>query len=101
MNVVKNFFKNQMEMVHDIHLHKAIRVGKGKDRPILISLANPSDKGTIFANVKNLQGKKGVKNRPYRIENHLTANEKEKRKKIRDFKWRNKQSTAEQVAMSV
>ena len=101
MTVVKNFFKEILGLVHDIHMKKAFRIGKGKNRAIKVILSNPGDKGLIYANVKKLQGKKGVNEKPYRIEDQLLPAEREERKRVREFKWRNKQSTAEQVAMSV
>ena len=57
--VVKNFFKNELSLVHDVQIRRAHRLGKGKFRPIKVILQNADDKGLIYSNVKKLQGKKG------------------------------------------
>ena len=50
---------------------------------------------------KNCRAKKGVNDKPYRIEDELTPKEREIKRRNRNLKWRNKVTAAEQVEMSV
>ena len=97
----KSFFKNQMNLVHDIHIRSAHRVGRGKNRPMKIVLVNASDKGHIYSNVCNLQGKKSANGKPFKIDDQLPARLHECKQKNQHFIWKNKRSTAEKIALSV
>ena len=66
-----------------------------------MALNNNSDKKYIFSNVTKLQGKKGVNDKAYRIDNQLPPKMREAKKKNRNFIWRNKKSVAEKLSMSV
>ena len=50
---------------------KVHQIGKGKNRPILVTLKYPKEKGLIFKNATKLQDCKNECNQPYRVEDHL------------------------------
>ena len=90
-----------MSITKAIEIRKTHRLGNGKQRPVKVVLANASDKGTIYTNAKNLQGKTNKFNKGYRLEDELPPSMRQARKKARDFAWRNKKSVADQLALSV
>ena len=69
--MAKSFFEEQLELMHVVKIKNTHRISTSKNRPLKVSLVNPSEKGVIYANVKKLQGKEGVNRKPYRIENEL------------------------------
>ena len=64
---VQNFLKEQMQIENPPEIKYVKRIGKktstGSDRQIIAKLHDPQDKRVIFANVKNLKGKKNAKRR--------------------------------------
>ena len=98
---IKKFFKDELELVHDIHIKFAHRLGKGKNRPIKVVLVNSADKGLIYSNANKLQGKKSKSGKSYKIDDQLPARQQELKNKSRHFIWRNKKSTAEKIELSV
>ena len=101
VNKVKEFFKKELELVHDVAVKAAFRLGKGKKRPIKVMLKNTGDKGLIYTNAKKLQEKKNSKGGGYRIEDELPPKQRETRKKHRNIAWRNKNSVANKLEMSL
>ena len=91
--VIKQFFKDKLELVHDLQIKKAYRLGKSKKRPILVCLKNAYDKGAIYANVSKLQGKTNEKKKPYRIEDQQPPRVRARKQQGRNMMWRNKQPT--------
>ena len=102
--VAKTFFRNKLDLVHDIQINKAFRIGKikrnGKDRPLKIVLKQVSDKGIIYSNAKNLQGKFNSKGKYYKMEDSMPAKLREEKKKQKYISWKNKQSVANKLVMS-
>ena len=87
--MVANFFKGIMEINKDIPIVDAFRIGKGNPRVMKIVLANPYDKGLIFKNSSNLQGKKNAKRKLYFINDDQSEMEREERKYMQQLKKEN------------
>ena len=85
--LVQSFVKNKLEITEGISTKKAYRIGKGKDRPILVVLENPGDKGKIYSHVKLLQDKKNIKQKPFQVDDELPARQREQRTKFKDLMW--------------
>ena len=98
---VKSFFKNQLNLVHDIQIKYAYRIGKSKNRPLKVCLTHPSDKGLIYSHAKNLKDKTSSEGKDYRIDDELPPKQREQKNKARHMVWRNKKTTAEKIALSV
>ena len=99
--VVQNFIKSNLKINTAIPVSKAYRVGKGKNRAMLVTLTNPGDKGLIYSNAKNLQGKVNHLQKAYKLDDQLPLRLSEQRQKHRDTVWRNKTTTvAYQLEMS-
>ena len=56
VQLINNFFKVTMKIADEVKVQSAFRMGAGKNRPILATLATPSEKSKIYGNVKNLKG---------------------------------------------
>ena len=95
------FFTNQLEITDQILIRKAYRIGKGKKRPLNVTLANPGDKATIYSYVSKLQGKSNARRGKYRIDDQLPPRLPEQKKRNRDMMWRNRNCVANKLAMSV
>ena len=100
-SVVSHFFKNTMEIDAEIKIKTAHRIGKSKNRPMKVILKNSTDKAKIFANAGNLQEKKNIYKKSFKVEDQLPAKFAEKNKKNRNIVWRNKRSVATKIALSV
>ena len=100
-DALKEFFKTELKLAQEVKVKFSTRMGNRKNRPILLHLVNAFDKGLIYTNAKNLQGKKGANDKSYKIEDYLPAKDREIKKRNRDFMWRNKRSVAEKLTMSV
>ena len=70
-SLIKEFFKNQMSITEEIPIKKAHRIGKGKHRPILATLADPDLKAKIYASAAKLQDQKNYQDKPYRLDDQL------------------------------
>ena len=64
---MKAFLKEQMCIEAEIAINDAFRVGQGKNRPMVVKLANISDRGTIFKHGKNLKGKTNKFEKSFRV----------------------------------
>ena len=101
MTEVKEFFKEKLNLVHDIQIKYAYRIGNGKHRPIKVSLVHQTDKGVIYSHAKNLKGKTNRNGKGYKIDDDLPPKLREQKNKSRHFMWKNKKTTAEKIEMSV
>ena len=93
INVVQEFLKQKLKIDGTINIKASRRVGKSKHKPILVTLANPRDKGRIYSNVHNLQGIKNELNRAYQIEDQLPSKMQAMKNKIQHTRWRNRQKS--------
>ena len=88
--VVNDFIKEKLRITDGINLKKAFRIGKGKNRAILVTLTNPGDKATIYNNVKHLKGQLNYLQCPYQIDDQMPLSINERKRKLRNIVWRNK-----------
>ena len=89
IELVNNFFKNEMEIEEPIVIRKVNRVGKFRPRSLAIVLDDPSDKATIFSHVSNLKGKTNAKKKLYFVNDDLSEEEREQRKYFQQLKAEN------------
>ena len=71
MEIANEFFKRQLELTKGPDIIYAFWKGKNVNKPMVIKLSHPSQKGIIYRNVDKLKGKKNASNKGYRIEDHL------------------------------
>ena len=90
LDVVENFFTNTMGIEQKIKCYDAHRIGKSKNRPMLVKLKYAKQKGLIYSHVSNLQDKTNSNEKPYRVEDQLPPKQAEAKKKTRHLMWRNK-----------
>ena len=93
VETAKDFFKTSMGIEQEIKVKTAYRIGKSKNKPLLIVLKQASSKGIIYKHVKNLKGKTNEYEKAYRIEDQLPPRKAEEQRKVRHLMWRNKHKT--------
>ena len=73
LNLVKEFFSQQMEIEQKISLKDAYRRGckEHKNRPIVAVLKSIEDKAVIFENVSNLKGKENARRQLFFVEDDM------------------------------
>ena len=91
---VRSFLTTQMKIDQHIEITKAYCSGTSKPRALTFVLDNPSDKGLIFSNVRNLRGIKNEMGKPYFIDEQLPE-------LFREQKRRHKQILAENRKISI
>ena len=103
IEIAKNFFKNIMKIEGDVHVQYAHRLGKNKNRPLLVHLKSPADKGRIYKNSKTLKDARNENNQKYKIRDQLPARHEAMESRNRDLLWQNqkKKSTADDLQMSI
>ena len=101
VELVQNFFKEKMEIDEIVGIRKAFRIGKGKNQAILATLLDSAFKVKIFSSVNKLQGKKNHLKRAYHIDDQLPARLNTTKQKQHDIMWRNKNTVANQLVMSL
>ena len=92
-SIAQYFFKNTLELSKEIEVVKAFRLGKGKYRPLQVTIMNVHDKSLIYSNAEKLKDKTNEKKKSYRIEDVLPTRLAEKKRKKRTMVWRNKNRT--------
>ena len=75
--IINGIIKREKEDIHALKIQKVYRIGIGQNRPLLIKLFNPSDKGKIFSNTKML---KNVKNDENNVNDQLPEEIAEQRR---------------------
>ena len=103
IELVQEFFTNQMSIGRKINLNDAHWIGKGKDRVMLAYLTNPKDKWFIFSHSKNLKEKMGINEKPYQVREQLPAKEfvaKQRQQQVR-FMNKKREMTATHLQMTV
>ena len=88
--IVKTFFRDVLKVTGTVPLVDTHRVGKGDDRLMIVYLANPRDKGRIFACGKNLKDVKNRNDKPYNIFDQLTAKKRAEKNRKRQLHAANK-----------
>ena len=96
---VKDFFTRILEISTEIKISRAHRIGKGRNRTILVYLKNSRDKGLIFANTKKLKDLKNELNYPYSVSNQFSAKKNADRARMRQIKRMNDKSTGEKLSV--
>ena len=97
----KDFFKLKLEIEDEIAVENVYWRGKGKSRPMCVTLQNVKDKGLIYKNVKNLKGKKNEDGKSFNVTDDLPLELQEQQRKYRGMITRNKSNTASRITMSV
>ena len=93
---IKDFMTQKMKIKETIEFiaHRMGAFRKGSHRPILVKLANKSDKGKIFGNVKNLKGVNAEHGKRFSIRDHLPEPLAEEKKRFEQYRYlNNKQPT--------
>ena len=65
IQVVQDFLKNNTQIEKDIKITDAHRIGKGKNRVMLMYLRDVNDKWHIFSHSKNLAGQTGINDKSF------------------------------------
>ena len=71
IEVMKKFFKDNMQITETIKMKVAHRIGKGVNRAMVVRLSKQADKGLIFKHFKNIKNKVNGEGKPYNIRNQL------------------------------
>ena len=99
--LVKNFFKVKLGIKKEIGISDAFRLGTGDERPIRVIMSNPREKGLIFTNTNKLKDVVNENDKPYSVDDQLSAKKLADRNKKRRIWIKNKKkSTADQLKMS-
>ena len=98
VEIIKALLKNRLEIKDKIPIKRAFRVGKGKICTFIAVLAKPSDKAKIYTNAPKLQEDKENK---CKIADQLPARLNEIQVKNRNMVWKNKQSVATKLELSL
>ena len=87
VEVVKSFFSSKLGIQQEIAIKEAFRVGKNKtvNRPMIVQLQNPRDKGIIFKNTKKLRGVKNGSNESYFVSDQLSGKKRAERQRVRQL----------------
>ena len=97
MTKINTFFKEVLEIEQTIKVRKAHRIGKGKNRPILVHLKDSRDKGLVFANTEKLKDATNQHNKPYSVSNQMSARKHATRLRHRQIKKQNEQLGGEKL----
>ena len=87
---VSSFWKNKLGITQEITIQTAYRIGKGKNRPILVRLLDPNDAQVIFANTSKLKDAVDENNVPFFVREQLTEKQLEDKKRRREIITSNK-----------
>ena len=87
--LVKDFFKEQMEITEEIEIKQAFRIGKKNPRAMKVTLSDMSNKFLIFENISNLKGKANAQRKLFFINDNLLEDENEKKQYYRDLRKEN------------
>ena len=101
MKAIASFFKDVMLIEGEIELSDVFRMGQGNARPVLIKLAHPSDKATIFTNAPNLQEKLNAKKKMYFIHDDMSDEQAETRRFYRELQKENKENKDQDGKLSL
>ena len=85
LEIVKDFFKEVMEIEQDIEVLDAFRVGKGKVKPMLVKLKDPSDKAIIFSHVSNLKEKTNARKKLFFVQDDEAEDQQNNRLLYREL----------------
>ena len=99
-SVVINFFENIMKIDPSPQVLHAHRLGKNKNRLLLVKMTNTTEKNKVYENIKNLKEVKNEETKSYSIQNQRPAMVAENQNQKRNFMWKNKSKMVEQLEMS-
>ena len=80
IQMVQEFFSQQMQIQEVISVEKAYWSGSEEKKQLNIKLSNPADKATIFSNVSKLKGKTNAKRKLFFVNDDQLESEREQRK---------------------
>lgn len=102
IQLFNNFVQQGLELQELIPANKAFRIGKGQNRPLIVELRHPENKGRLFANATKLKGKKNGNGGAYFLSDHLPEDQNEDRRRINELVMENKKKeTSHQLDMSI
>lgn len=94
--LAQKFFRNELGIERDIPIKIAHRIGMGKNRPVVVKLADYNDKGFIFQHTQRLKGSS------YYVSEQLPEELAENKKQVLRLKGQNKKKApAQQLNMNV
>ena len=103
VSVMNNFFLQTMKITGGVNILKAHRLGGGVDRPMLVYLKSPTEKGKVYKNVRNLKNVKNEKGKSYQIKDQMPGKRADQTTRNRDIMRENSSHThtAEQLELSL
>lgn len=87
---VTDFFKRDMKISKQIQIKVVHRIGKGTDRPMVVKLKFPNDKGIVFQHIANLKQAKHPKKKSYFVSEQLPEEYAERKRQQNYIKQANK-----------
>lgn len=94
--LVKEFFKKEMKIQEDIRIKVAHQIGRGSDRPVVVKLKFPNDKGIIFKHIPELHRKKNSKGKSFFVSEQLPEEYAERKRQHNYIKKLNSKLPEEQ-----
>ena len=86
VEIVKNFFKDQMNITEEIPIRDAYRQGLGNLRQMCVIFENTDDKYKILSKSSVLKGKKNVRRKLYFIDEDLIDEDRELRNYMKQLR---------------
>lgn len=90
IQLFNTFIEKGLEIREMIPANKAYRIGAGQNRPLIVELRHPENKGKIFSNATKLKGKVNEKGKPYFVAEQLPEEMNEKRRRMNELVSENK-----------
>lgn len=96
------FVQEGLEIQELMPANRAFRIGTGDNRPLIVELRHPENKGKLFANASKLKGKRNEKGGLYFLSDHLPEEQNENRRRANElFTENKKKETSHQLEMSI
>ena len=95
LTLVKDFFKDTMEIQQTIEVTDVYCLGEGKEQSIMIKLKFLADKSLFYEHVSTLKGKENAKKKLYFIQDDLSDTQQEEKNQYRKLVKENKEHDEE------
>ena len=101
-DVVNQFIMDKLKIQKGlVNVMEAHRMGQGKNRPMLIRLHSPAEKGQIYKHVKNLKGVTNILSQSYQVSDHLPPRINDQQTRFKILKRINRKKTVDQLEMNL
>lgn len=96
------FVEKGLELQELVPANRAFRIGSGQNRPLIVELRHPENKGKLFSSASKLKGEKNENGGSYFLSDHLPEDQNEKRRRINELISENKKKpTSHQLDMTL